>query len=181
MRVLGAPEGHPDVQIQYELTEADLAAVIQHFQRRSPIVKVSNTLIYYGAPAGLAGALIHHYWGWPKVATIAVVAAMILYLLFLFFVIPPFRKLVQRQFLRRLPGRRSTSNTLNADAEGLREVSSGIETKCLWAAICQVEEDAEHIFLWTNARGAFVVPKRAFGRTEDLVAFLSLARSHRGA
>ena len=64
------------------------------------------------------------------------------------------------------------------DAEGLVERTKTRNSLTQWDGILDIAANKNYIFMFVDAHQAFIVPKRAFERKENVQAFLDTAMSH---
>jgi hypothetical protein len=62
--------------------------------------------------------------------------------------------------------------------EGLLASNKTIESKIAWAAVQQIAEAEKHLFLFTSAMNAIVIPKTAFKSDEAKQEFVRLVESY---
>jgi hypothetical protein len=61
--------------------------------------------------------------------------------------------------------------------DGLIETTAVNESRTAWAGVDRVEQNPDYIFIYVTPATAHVIPKRAFGDSQEAEAFFRLARS----
>lgn len=167
------------MEIEYELTEADVVALtrcqLQRTpRRRNPIVV--RRLAYLSGFTLMAVGL--HLLMHNAVATVSLLILAIL--AFLFYPVY-FDWLIRRRVSRtyRDPQRRAglASRTLRATGEGLEEASGVGAVSLKWPAISELVETPTHAIIFVQGLAALVVPK-ARVRVGDYAAFVSACRAY---
>lgn len=70
--------------------------------------------------------------------------------------------------------------TLTADQDGLHLSSDVSDAHYRWEAILNWQQTATHLFLYTDATQAIIVPKRCFADAETAARFVDIVRAHVG-
>ena len=72
-------------------------------------------------------------------------------------------------------------HTVAIDPEGVTETTHLGETRVSWRGIYRVDSTAEHLFIYNQPGMALIVPRRAFGSSEEADKFLRIAAGYHEA
>jgi hypothetical protein len=157
---------------------ADIHAFNSHYARESAVVRTGRLKVRLALTfflAALLGAL-----GWGAQADVGFWLLGAVILLFWFAVFPRRLELMQRRFTERTyqSGKNAGllgPHTVELTDEGVVERTPVRELKVKWEAVEKVASSPEHLFLWTSAFSALIVPRRAFADEDALKAFAAHA------
>jgi hypothetical protein len=167
------------MEVNYELTADDLAALTWHHSQTSPLMRRYYWVGLLLPPAAyLLLALLFLGAGQPSFYLFPLLFSFAYLLLF-----PRLRRRRINSYVRRLVREGRNKGTLGPhrmaiSREGLVDATEVGEAKTLWAGIERVEESADYIFIYKSALSAYVVPKRAFRDAHQSGQFFAAARAY---
>lgn len=172
-----------DLEIEFEITEADLFAFNKQHHTRSPIqwIKRICMLLYYMSPIFLILYFINLFRTLVTAGAIQNVLIAFVFLVFLLDLIywrnAP--KRAMKKMLRKGHGRL---------AIGQHQLKMSQEKICLktldgleegkWYAIWKIIKTNEYAFIYSTPFSAFIIPKRAFDNPDEFEAFVKLAQQY---
>jgi hypothetical protein len=166
-----------DSRVEFEVTEADVLRLFDHYVRTSPTSRRLRLLVLVAS--SLVAAALIAYTLQPRADAFiqAAVGGGILAII-LVWGGPFFNRSVWRRSIREAKRTLLGKRILSIDDDGILSSSSDSESRIRWSAINRIDNDADHIFLMLGG-GGIVVPKRAFTSASQSDAFVKRAQELR--
>ena len=167
------------MEVNYELTAADIAALTWHHAQTSPLLRRYYWLGLLLPPAlYLLFVLVLFGAGQTSSLLFPLTFAFIYALLY-----PRLRRQRIDRHVRQLVGEGRNRGTLGRHRlvigeTGLVDSTEVGESKTLWAGIERVEEHGDYIFIYKSALSAYIVPKRAFRDLHQSGQFFAAAQAY---
>jgi hypothetical protein len=169
----------------FELTSDDLVAFVTFCNNRSPTAqrqRIGCAILGFLAVSALP-ALILLTTARPRLETAFDIWPLLLGpVLFVLFLRPFFRWSFRRNLRRMFAEGESKGYfgpcSLSIAAEGVVETKSSGESIRKWAAISRIVVTSQHVFIYSSALEAFILPKRAFDDDGDCQEFVRHVTEH---
>lgn len=170
------------MDIEYEISTDDLVAFHLHQNEHS--------LAYRGCRWGFqlgfglitaAGSVIYFIVGDHLMASAWLVAAVLLVALAPRVLRGSLKRQIVRLYRRGKHRGGLGTHRLSLAPEALVDSTEGSESRVLWSDVEKIAATDEHLFLYTGAETAIVVPKRAFSDDAGWAEFSETARQYRNA
>lgn len=181
------PDESPPMQVTYRLTPNDLATLIQFHNTQSPVVRrqrMGCLFIFLAAILVLpVGILIGS--DEPLLETASAIWPLLLGPVLFAAIIIPYSKWKLRRITKRMlkEGRNPGFDgecTTTLQADGIHERRpSGINMRT-WESVERIVTTPEHLFIYTSAIEAFVIPRRAFASDLEFANFVLEVSSRSG-
>jgi hypothetical protein len=178
-RKMGHAKPREQMQVAYVLNEDDWIRFNEHVWRSSASLQRGYRRGFLLGPVIGLAALVNLEAPSPYLAAAILLFASVVFWCFY----PGFhRRLRHRQLIRLVRERAPKGNLgphqISVSSDGLHEVTEYGEGRLKWSGVSDLEETPDHIFIYTGAAAAYIVPKRAFASPEQSRAFLEAVRSY---
>jgi hypothetical protein len=162
------------VEVSYQLTERDFAALQDRYDRRRTSALRRNAYWVFVVLAVAYGVWL--LWqpnarGAPDYSTALLILGLVLVMLAARFVLGPFA--VRRRFRASKMGQREVH--LSADGDYLRLDFGDSDSRTAWSNFDDSERTADHFFFWLDRHQAVIVPLRAFSDEAERERLWALA------
>ena len=161
------------MEITFALLPEELLTYNQFVINRVPAFRLHVGLRFVSVPFGIVLLFLsQHFSGW-----ICGLAGMSIAVVWIPFCLWSARF----QFLQKVKKQRGLldKQTVNITAEGVRQITSRVNSLMQWSSFAEIVESASQILFFLDKRHALIVPKRAFGNLEAAKQFAEAAQRYK--
>lgn len=160
--------------VEYEVSDADVLRLFEHYSRTSPTSRKLRRLVLVVVP--IVAGLFMAYGLRPRPdAVVWAGGGAVLLAIILVLGGPLLNRTVWRRSIREAKRTLLGRRMLSIDADGIRSSSEDSNSSIRWSAVSRIDDDEGHIYLMLGG-GGIVVPKRAFASASEIEGFLQRAR-----
>lgn len=167
------------MEIEFELSMGDLVAFNRYHSEHSPTQRRARLAWRLSVPAIIAFGVV---WNLNDLVPFLLGGGAIAVLWFALY--PRFQRWSLERCVRKLYGEGKNKGTicghkLSIAPDAISERTDVGQATTSWRRVEKITDADQHLFLYTGAVQAFIVPRRAFSDESEFRAFIETARRYR--